>query len=290
MMVVRSKLVKICSKVNTVKLRSGNNIPLFGLGCYKLLAEETSISVTTALDCGYRLIDTAEQYGNESSIGAALQRSNVKRSDIYISTKVSYENGCNKAKQSCYKSLKALGVDYIDLYLIHSPVYGKVLETWEALIELRDKGCVKDIGVSNFNVQHLKPFLRHKLELPSVNQIEFHPWNMQNEVLTFCRNNNIHIMGYCPLARMVKLKANTTPLCVKELMLKYNKTATQIILRWCVQQTVTTIPKSSNPLHIKENCDIFDFSLTLHEIAALDKLNENFRVASVTAMSEPWFG
>lgn len=272
---------------NAILLHDGYTIPLFGLGCYKLKKELTESAVLSALTSGYRLLDTAEAYGNEACVGSAIKKSGIPRKDLYVVTKLSTKNGSREAQKKCLESLQLLGLDYIDLYLIHSPSNGFVLETWEAFLKLQQDGYVKSVGVSNFNIHHLEPMKQHGFPSPVVNQIEHHPWYQQTELVNYCRENNITVMGYCPLARSVSF--DFVPL-IKEIAKKYSKSERQVLLRWSIQKNVITIPKSSIHERIVQNIDIYDFDLTEQEMHEITNLNENRRIAGVTALCEPWLG
>ena len=270
-----------------IVLRDGNTIPLFGLGCYKLNKELTETSVLSALNYGYRLIDTAEAYANESFVGSAIQKCGIPRKDIYVITKLSSENGYKESKETCLKSLKILNLDYIDLYLIHSPTQGKVIETWKAFIELQNDGLVKSIGVSNFNIHQLEPLRQHGFPMPVVNQIEHHPWYQQTKLMEYCKDVGIVVMGYCPLARTKYFENESV---IHNTANTYHKTVCQILLRWSLQKNIVTIPKSSQQRRIIENADIYDFSLSDEEMQEISKLNSNRTVSTVTALSDPWLG
>lgn len=269
-------------------LNDGNKIPMFGLGCYKIDRNNTCKSVMSAVRCGYRLFDTAESYENEIFVGEALKKSGVNRDNIFLVTKLSKQHGYENAFNTCMKSLKNLQVDHIDLYLIHSPSNGKILETWSAFQELQKQGHVRSIGVSNFNIHHLEGIKNSGAALPSVNQIEHHPWNQPEQLIQYCKQNNVSIMGYCPLARMKLLNDQNTLL--PRLSKHHNKTHSQILLRWSIQKGVITIPKSSIAEHIEENFEIFDFELSKEDMGLIDKLNSQHQVASINAIYEPWTG
>lgn len=271
-------------------LKDGNAMPQFGFGCYKLADNMTKSSVSTALKHGYRLIDTAQQYGNEKFVGQALRESKLQREDFFVVTKLSYFNGYAEAMKSCMESLKLLQIDYIDLYLIHSPSTGKVIETWEAFTTLQKQGYIRSIGVSNFHKHHLKPLLDNDLPAPVVNQIEYHPWNQQKDLLKYCRQHDMNIMGYCPLARMQLFTTEHWNPRIDVICQKYEKTRTQVILRWSLQNGVITIPKSSSEARIIENGSIFDFELDTAEMEFISDLDKGIQIASVSAKTDPWLG
>ncbi|XP_033728635.1 glyoxal reductase-like isoform X2 [Pecten maximus] len=196
---------------STIKLNDGVIMPLFGLGSY--LSEsgqggQAERAVTHALSKGYKLIDTAEFYGNEADVGRGIRNGGMKREDVFVVTKL-WENGYNRCKKIFNKSLKMLDIGYVDLYLIHSPSSGKCVETYKAMLELKQEGLVRSVGVSNFGVQHLEGLRKAGLPTPSVNQIELHPWQQKTEIVDYCRKNGITVMGYSPLTKGQKLLDKT---------------------------------------------------------------------------------
>lgn len=260
-----------------VQLSNGIKMPLLGFGTYKVESGESVInSVKEALKIGYRHIDTAAFYGNEEGVGIAIKESGIKREDIFLVSKVwNTEQGYEKTIKSFEDSLKRLGTDYLDLFLIHWP-QPLHKETWRALEKLYNEGRVKAIGVSNYTVNHLKDLLKDSEISPMINQIEFHPKLIQPELMDFCNKNNIQIEAWSPLMRggIFKIKL------LDELSKKYKKTISQIVLRWDLQMGVVTIPKSIKPSRIKENSDIFDFELTNEDMKKINELNENLRCGS----------
>ncbi|WP_460278239.1 aldo/keto reductase [Clostridium sp. CTA-5] len=260
-----------------VQLSNGIKMPLLGFGTYKVESGESVInSVKEALKIGYRHIDTAAFYGNEEGVGIAIKESGIKREDIFLVSKVwNTEQGYEKTIKSFEDSLKRLGTDYLDLFLIHWP-QPLHKETWKALEKLYNEGRVKAIGVSNYTVNHLKDLLKDSEISPMVNQIEFHPKLIQSELMDFCNKNNIQIEAWSPLMRggIFKIKL------LDELSKKYKKTISQIVLRWDLQMGVVTIPKSIKPSRIKENADIFDFELTNEDMKRINELNEKLRCGS----------
>ena len=273
---------------NVLTLNDGNKIPQFGLGLYNII-EDTNRVLETALQSGYRLFDTAKYYKNESELGLALQGSNVSRADYFIVTKLwRSDHGYEEAKVACKESLRKLGMDYIDLYLIHSPTGGKIIETWRAMVELKEDGFIRSIGVSNFNVHHLDKLAKacdeFSLPLPSINQIELHPWLQQRSVVNYCRNLGIELMGFCPLVRTEKFNQSST---IMQISNRLGKTEAQVLLRWAIQNRFVTIPKSANPSRIKENAGVFDFQLNDHDMRMLNELEEGFRI-STKSIESPW--
>jgi diketogulonate reductase-like aldo/keto reductase len=211
-----------------------------------------------------------------------------------VVTKLNFqEHGYEGARKSLMASLENLKMDYVDLLLIHTPSRGNNMSSWRAMCEMKNEGLVKSIGVSNFNIQHLKPMLKeckeNNLHFPSVNQFEIHPWLQIKEAIDYCRENDIAVMGYSPVARNLNFDEGKAPV-IDQLSARYSKTKAQIVLRWAIQKEFITIPKSSNPGRIRENISIYDFSLTENEVHQIDCLNENKRVTSVDAMHSEWLG
>lgn len=260
---------------DTVQLHNGVKMPRLGFGVFKVEeGSEVVESVKTALEVGYRSIDTAAIYKNEAGVGQAIQESNVPREELFITTKVwNKDQGYESTLKAFDESLEKLGLDYVDLYLIHWPVEGKYKETWKAIEKLYEDGRTKAIGVCNFNVHHLEDLMKDANVKPMVNQIEFHPKLTQEEVRSFCNKENIYVEAWSPLMHG---KLLDHPM-LKGMGEKYGKSPAQVILRWDLQHDIITIPKSVNPSRIRENANIFDFSLTDDEMKQIDELNENER-------------
>lgn len=260
-----------------IKLNNGVEIPVIGFGTYRLTGEKNvKGSVTAALEAGYRLIDTAQMYGNEKYVGAAVRESGIPRKEIFITTKLDNDqHGYDKTKRSFDKSMERLNLDYIDLFLIHWPVEGLRQESWGALTEIYNQGAAKAIGVSNYTIRHLRELLAESDIKPAVNQVEFNPFNYQNDLLSFCKEEGIRMEGYTPLSRTDKFKNPA----IKEIADKYHRTTAQIFLRWAVQHNVIPIPKSSHKSRIEENADIFNFNIEQKDMEKLNSLNENYRLA-----------
>lgn len=271
----------------TVTLANGNAIPLFGLGTWLAHDELCYEAVKIVLQQhGIKLIDTAALYKNEDQVGKAIKETKISREELFLVTKLeSCDHGNEQTKNALKESLKRLQVDYVDLYLVHTPKGGNVVETWKAMLELKQLGLTKSVGVSNFGVEQLKQLIATGLEPPEVNQIELHPFLPQTECVEFCKENNITVMGYCPLARL-KCTGNETLVDIGK---KYNKTETQVMIRWAVQKGIITIPKSTNPKHIASNCDIFNFQLTDEDMEAIRKIENGFKAStSVNNQDIPW--
>jgi methylglyoxal/glyoxal reductase len=258
-----------------VSLRNGVKIPRIGLGVYQSPPGNiTERAVKYALEIGYRHIDTAYIYGNEADVATGIRQSGVKRDEVFVTTKVWNSNqGYTSTIQACKKSLEKLGLNYVDLYLIHWPVQGMNLETWEAMVWLLQEGKTRAIGVSNYELHHLLEILENSEVSPAVNQIEFHPFLFQRELLRFCEENKIIIEGYSPLTRGMRLNHSI----ILKLGKKYAKTPAQILIRWSLQHGLVVIPKSIHNERILENSLVFDFNIESEDMKILDSLNENLR-------------
>jgi len=258
----------------TVDLNNGVKMPWFGLGVYQTKeGEEVEFAVKTAIEAGYKLIDTASLYGNETGVGRAVKASGVDRGELFVTTKVwNSEQGYDETLRAFENSRKRLDMDVVDLYLVHWPVKGKYKETYRALERLYREGAVRAIGVSNFHVHHLEDLLANCEVKPTVNQIELHPLLSQTEVRAFCAEQDIRVQAWSPL-----LQGNLDLPLLTELAAKYGKSAAQIVLRWDLQSGILTIPKSVKAARIAENADVFDFELSQEDMARIDGLNRNQR-------------
>ena len=262
------------------KLANGVDIPSIGFGTYKLGEEQEVIDkVKLALNLGYRQIDTASFYGNEEGVGKGIAESGIDRKGIFLVTKLwNDDHGYEETINAFNKSIKKLGVDYLDLYLIHWP--NKLnSETWRAFEDLYKEGKVRAIGVCNFKIGHLEELKKTAKIMPMVNQIEIHPCKTQKETIEYCNENNIQVVAWGPIMRG---KIFSLPLML-ELSEKYNKSIAQITLRWHIQNGVIPIPKSSNEERIKANLDIFDFNISSEDIKKIDELNVNEDISGVPA-------
>ena len=256
-------------------LSNGVIMPLLGLGVYDMYHREAETAVSSALEIGYRLIDTAPLYQNETQVGNAIRQSGIARSELFITTKVSNQDqGIESTLRAFDQSLKKLNTDYIDQYMIHWPIRQTRAASWLALCKLLELKRVRAVGVANYLVPFIEEMSAYSSQLPMVNQVEFTPWLFQRELLDYCVARNILLQSYSPLTRGIKLKDPR----LKSLCQKYRRTPAQIILRWNLDHGISTIPKSSSRERLQENFSIFDFQLTREEIQELDGLNENFRI------------
>lgn len=264
---------------DTTVLGNGVRMPWLGLGVWKAAeGQEVEQAVRTAIDIGYRSIDTAAVYGNEEGVGRAIRDSGISRDQLFITTKVwNSDQGYDSTLAAYEISLNKLGLDYVDLYLIHWPVKGKYKETWKALEHLYAESRVRAIGVSNFHVHHLDDLLQDAVVKPMVNQVEYHPRLAQRELLAYCKANQIQMEAWSPLMQGKELISHELLVGLGQ---KYGKSPAQIILRWDLQNGVVTIPKSVTPSRIRENADIFDFTLSAQDMELIDGLNLDTRVGA----------
>jgi diketogulonate reductase-like aldo/keto reductase len=266
--------------IKAVTLWNGVKMPIFGLGTYKLTGKSLKEVVKFCIQLGIRHFDTATFYENEKILGEALKESKIERSELFITTKLWYsDHGYEKAKKAFEKSLSLLDCKYIDLYLIHWPEANsennkKVRsETWKAFEELYEKGLIKAIGVSNYTIKHLKEMEEYSKIKPMVNQVEFHPRLYQKDLHEYCKKNNIILEAYSSLAKGKLLNDED----INKIAKKYDKSISQILLRWAIEHDITVIPKSNSKERMKENLSIFDFEIEKDDMIFLDSLNKNFR-------------
>lgn len=264
----------------TTTLHNGTKMPWFGIGVFKVEEGSELVSaVKSAIKHGYRSIDTAAIYENETSVGQAIQEglleTKISREDLFVTSKVwNADLGYEATLAAFETSVNKLGLEYLDLYLIHWPVKGKYKEAWRALEALYKEERVKAIGVSNFQIHHLEDLMEEAEMKPMVNQVEFHPFLNQKELRRFCREHNIQMEAWSPLMQGQLLD---NPV-LKEIADKHGKSVAQVILRWDLQHDVVTIPKSTKEHRIIENATVFDFELTKEDMARIDALNQNHRV------------
>lgn len=265
--------------VPTRPLNTGWSIPLLGLGTWPLNEADTAGAVRSALELGYRLIDTASKYGNEAGVGQGIRDSGVPRSDILVTTKLrGADHGYNSTKTALHDSLTRLGLDYVDLYLIHWPLpkQGKYVESYRAMLSLRGEGLIRAVGVSNFTKAHIEQLDAETGVLPAVNQIQVSPATPRAALRAYLERYGIVAESWGPLGR--KQDVHNTPL-IRELAQRYDKTPEQVILRWHVQQELVAIPKTSDPDRQRTNLEVFDFELSTDDMTRMRALDQGPRVA-----------
>ncbi|MEK4531932.1 MAG: aldo/keto reductase [Solibacillus sp.] len=269
----------ITSLQDTIKLNNEVEMPAMGLGVFQVENDTTAEIVKNAIELGYRSIDTAAIYGNEAGVGEGIQlalaSTGLNREDLFITSKV-WNAGLNYEETiSAYEeSLEKLGLDYLDLYLIHWPGNDKFAESWTALEDLYQEGKIRAIGVCNFNISHLQDLLKTARVTPVINQVEFHPRLQQRSLREFCKEHNIQLEAWAPLMQGGLLEDTT----IAKIAEKYGKSNSQVILRWDIQNEVITIPKSVRKERMAQNADIFDFSLTDEEMQIINAMNLDKRV------------
>lgn len=265
---------------DTTTLHNGVKMPWFGIGVFKVEeGPELVNAVKTAIKHGYRSVDTAAIYENEEGVGKGIQEglkeAGISREELFVTSKVwNADLGYESTIAAYETSLKNLGLEYLDLYLIHWPVEGKYKDAWRALETLYKEGRVKAIGVSNFQIHHLEELMKDAEIKPMINQVEYHPRLTQKELKAFCQDNGIQLEAWSPLMQGQLLDNEI----LQEIANKHNKSVAQIILRWDLQKGVVTIPKSTKEHRIIENANVFDFELTTEEMEIIDGLNQNLRV------------
>ena len=261
------------AKQSTVTLSDGRAMPQLGLGVWRTPQDVAAEVVKTALEAGYRSVDTAAIYGNERGVGEGLRTAGVDREQVFVTTKLWNDNqGFDSALTAFDKSLGRLGLEAVDLYLIHWPAPKKdlYLDSWRAMIRLKEEGRARSIGVSNFAVEHLQRLIEETGVTPAVNQIELHPSFQQRALRAFHEENGIHTMSWSPLGQGRQLEDPV----VAEIATKHGKTAAQVVIRWHLDNGLIVIPKSVTPSRIRENAQVFDFALDpqdLDRLAALDQ-------------------
>jgi diketogulonate reductase-like aldo/keto reductase len=263
-----------------IALNNGVSIPCLGLGVYQSgRGRATEDAVSWALEAGYRHVDTASMYGNETEVGGALKRAFAaglaRREDVFVTTKLwNSDHGYDEALRAFDASLRRLGLNQIDLFLIHWPVPDGRLHSWRALERIISEGRCRAIGVSNYTVHHLEELLSRAKTPPAVNQIEVHPWCQQRDVVAFCEAHGIAVVAYSPLTKGMKLGDRRLSIVASEV----RRTPAQVLLRWSLQRRFVAIPKSVKRERIIENAAIFEFSLSTEHMATLDRLNEEHHV------------
>lgn len=263
---------------SATKLANGVEMPWVGLGVFKVEdGPEVKQAVIDAIESGYRSIDTASVYGNETGVGEALKAVDVPREELFITSKLwNADQGYDSTLKAFEATLECLGLDYLDLYLIHWPVPEANLyeETWRAFEKLYQEKKVRAIGVSNFKEEHLKTLIQGSDITPMVNQVEFHPHLTQEPLRHFCRDHNIQVEAWSPLKQGQLLDDPV----LQEIADRHNKSVAQVLVRWDIQSGVVTIPKSTKAHRIKENADVFDFELTHDEMKKINQLNKDERI------------
>lgn len=259
-----------------LNLSSGNSLPAIGLGLYKVRPEDTENLVRHALEVGYRLIDGASFYENEAAAGKAIRESGIPREEVFATSKFWLDDlGYKATKEAFYKSLDLMGLDYLDSYMIHWPAPKKdlYLDSWRAMTELRDEGLIISLGVSNFHVHHLQRIYDEFDEYPVVNQVELHPWLVQEPLRIFHKEHGVATQSWSPLARGQLLGEETVVAMANQKGLS----PAQLIIRWHIQIGSSVIPKSNSKQRVSDNFDVFDFELTSAEMKNLSSLDRNYR-------------
>lgn len=267
--------------MENIRLNNGVEIPMLGLGTYKIGSNDNDVynAVRSALDIGYRHIDTATLYLNEKPVGKAIRESGIPREEIFVTTKLWSTDILNNQIQEAFEgSLQNMGLDYIDLYLIHWPVKGMISSAWREMEKIYHSKKVRAIGLSNHLIHHVEEVLNEATIVPVVNQMELHPYLIQQEVVDYCKKHNIIPQAWSPLG------SSKVPLLKDEVLIwiggKYGKSPAQVVLRWNIQKGIVAIPKSSSRERQAENFDIFDFELTQEEIQQIDDLDKSHRTGA----------
>jgi 2,5-diketo-D-gluconate reductase A len=262
--------------VPSIGLNDENTMPVLGLGVGELSDSETEHAVSTALEIGYRLIDTATAYGNEAAVGRAIASSGIPRAEIFVTTKLATANqGLSQSQNALKASLELLGLDYVDLYLIHwpAPEKGLYIDSFGGMMRSREDGLVRSIGVCNFHPEHLQTLIELAFSLPAVNQVELHPLLNQAEVRAYNAEQNVTTEAYSPLG----VGAVLTNPTVQSVAASYGKTPAQVLIRWSLQLGNVVIPRSKSAERIAENFDVFDFELSSADMDALNGLDDGTR-------------
>ena len=256
--------------MQTVKLNNGVEMPILGFGVFQVRdLAQCEKAVSEALETGYRLLDTAASYMNETAVGNAIRKSAIPRDEIFVTTKLwNSDHGFDRAQRACEQSLTRLGLDYVDLYLVHWPVAKLRVETWRAMLALKASGKARAVGVSNFTRRHLEEL---EGEAPAVNQIELHPFLYPKDIVAACAERGIVVEAYSPLTRGEKLRDPRIAAIAKAV----SRTPAQVLLRWSLQHGFVPLPKSVTPKRIEENAAVFDFDLSTEQMKSLDALDED---------------
>ncbi len=266
----------MAQRLRTIRLRGDVDIPVLGLGVYMLPSGEATESVVLhALGTGWRHVDTARIYANEEDVGKAIRASGVDRKEVFVTTKLwNSDHGYDRTLRACDKSLETLGLDYVDLYLVHWPEKRRK-DTWRAMQKILADGKARAIGVSNFMLPHLEELFDAGGAIPAVNQIELHPFCQQREVVAFCQKHGIVIEAYSPLTRGERIGDERIAAIAKEC----GRTAAQVLIRWGLEHGFVSLPKSARPSRIDENAKVFDFRLSREQMEVLDSLEEGLHTS-----------
>ncbi|EIW53073.1 Aldo/keto reductase [Trametes versicolor FP-101664 SS1] len=256
---------------STIRLSSGYEMPLVGFGVWQNI-DQCIPACAVALKHGYRHIDSARVYGNEVEVGQAVRDSGIPREDIFVTSKILHtEHEYERTLAAVDESLKRFGFDYLDLFLVHTPLSGKArrLETYRALLDAKKAGKLRSVGVSNYGVGHLEEIREAGLEPPAVNQLEIHPFCQQREIVEYCTERGIVLQAYCPL-----IQGQFDNPVFHEVAKKYNKLVPQVLVRWSLQKGFNPLPKSATPERIVSNVDVFDFEIAPEDMARIDALDK----------------
>lgn len=274
---------------DTIRLRSGIQIPCVGFGTWKMPPQVAETAVAEAVAAGYRHIDTATAYCNETGVGAGIKKSGVPRRELFVTTKLpNADHGYQQAKDSLERALKNLAMDSVDLYLIHWPVVEEqkdryeedILETWRALLTLKQEGKLRAAGVSNFMTEHLELIRKHGMELPEVNQTQFHPQCTEEELRAYCAEKEILVEAWSPLIQGQAFEREI----LKQMAEKYQKSIAQICVRFCLQSQVLPVPKSTHPERMRNNADVFGFEIMEDDMKEIAMLTSYGRIGDIPSV------
>ena len=267
--------------MNKLQLNNGLEMPLLGLGVYDMYNQQAEQAVETAIEIGYRLIDTASMYENEQEIGNAIKNTGIERASLFLTTKLNNtDHGYDAALKAFETSLNKLGQDYIDLYLIHWPIKEGRKDSWKAIERIYEEGSAKAIGVANYTIPLLEELAGYSSVVPALNQVEFSPWLFQKDLLGHCKKQGTQLQSYSPITRGIKFSDER----LIQVCEKYQKTPAQVILNWNFQLGVSTIPKSSSRERLQENFDASNFTLTTEDVQFMNTFNEGFRICDDPAI------
>ncbi|KAI0932437.1 hypothetical protein AcW2_001068 [Taiwanofungus camphoratus] len=258
------------SLTSSVALPSGFSMPLLGLGVFR--NEDCIPACIAALKYGYRHIDSARLYNNEAQVGQAVRQSGIPRSEVFVTSKIFHpDHGYESTLKAVDESLQRFGFDYLDLYLIHSPLSGKEerLATWKALLDVQKTGKLRTVGVSNYGVKHLEEIREAGLATPAVNQVELQPFCQQKPIVEYCNKHGIIVQAYCPLVR-----GEFGNPVLQEIAQKYKKDVAQVLVRWSLQRGFSPLPKSSQPARVVSNAELYDFEISAEDMAKIDALDK----------------